>query len=90
VRVSVDYAGYRGDETPLRIRFGPRLVEIIEALDRWFAPDHRYFKVRAVDGIRILQNDVTSGEWKMTCSSASRMRSDAEAHRCVGAIVPSF
>jgi hypothetical protein len=34
VRVSVEcYAGHRGDETPLRIRFGERLVEIIEVLD---------------------------------------------------------
>jgi hypothetical protein len=67
VRVSVEcYAGHRGDETPLRIRFGERVVEIIEVLDRWLAPDHRYFKVRALDGIYILRNDVTSGEWEVT------------------------
>jgi hypothetical protein len=67
VRVSVEcYAGYRGDETPLRIGFGERLVEIIEVLDRWLAPDHRYFKVRAVEGVYILRKDVTSGDWEMT------------------------
>jgi len=67
VRVSVEcYAGYRGDETPLRIRFGERVVEIIEVVDRWLAPDHRYFNVRAVDGVYILRNDVTSGEWEVT------------------------
>jgi hypothetical protein len=65
--VSVEcHAGYRGDETPLRFRLGERVVEIIEVLDRWLAPDHRYFKVRTADGIYILQNDVTSGEWEVT------------------------
>jgi hypothetical protein len=67
LRVSVEcVAGYRGDETPLRFRLGERVVEIIEELDRWLAPDHRYFKVRTADGIYILRNDVTSGEWEVT------------------------
>ena len=65
--VSVEcYAGYRGDETPLRFRLGERVVEIIEELERWLAPDHRYVKVRTADGIYILRNDVTSGEWEVT------------------------
>jgi hypothetical protein len=29
-------------------------------LDRWLAPDHRYVKMRAVNGIYIVRNDVTS------------------------------
>jgi len=33
---------------------------------RWLAPDHRYFKLRASDGIYILRNDVTSGSWELT------------------------
>jgi hypothetical protein len=67
LHVSVEcYAGYRGDETPLRFQLGERVVEIIEELDRWLAPDHRYFKVRTADGIYILRNDVTSGEWEVT------------------------
>jgi hypothetical protein len=65
--VSVEcYAGYRGDETPLRFQLGERVVEIIEELDRWLAPDHRSFKVRTADGIYVLRNDVTSGEWEVT------------------------
>jgi hypothetical protein len=65
--VSVEcYAGYRGEETPVRFRFGDRLIEIDKVLDRWLAPDYRYFKVRTREGSYILRNDITSGEWKPT------------------------
>ena len=40
------YSGYRGEETPRRLTFGVRVIEVTEVLDRWLAPDHRYFKVR--------------------------------------------
>ena len=65
--ISVEcYAGYRGEETPVRFRLGDRLCEVGEVLDRWLAPDHRYFKVRTVEGRYILRNDVTSGAWELT------------------------
>lgn len=65
--ISVEcYAGYRGEETPVRFRLGGRLIEVDEVLDRWLAPDHRYFKVRTGDGIYILRNDITSGVWELT------------------------
>ena len=60
-------AGYRGEETPVRFRLGDRLVEVREVLDRWLAPDHRYFKVKTSEGETcILRNDVTSGGWELT------------------------
>lgn len=65
--VSVEcYAGYRGEETPVRFRLGDRLIEVDDVLDRWLAPDHRYFKVRTGEGICILRNDVRSGGWELT------------------------
>jgi len=66
--VEVDcYAGYRGEETPRRVRLGSRTIEVVEVLDRWLAPDHRYFKLRCDDGGEyILRHDVPSGRWKMT------------------------
>jgi hypothetical protein len=60
------YAGYRGEETPVRFVLGDRSVEVMEVLDCWLAPDHRYFKVRAADGVYILRNDVTTGNWELT------------------------
>ncbi len=58
--------GYRGEETPVRFRLSERLIEIGEVLDRWLAPDRRYFKVQTAEGIYILRNDITSGEWELT------------------------
>jgi hypothetical protein len=67
-RVAVDcYAGYRGEETPVRFRLGEQTAEVQEMLDRWLAPDHRYFKIRTADGDTcILRHDVSSGEWELT------------------------
>lgn len=61
------YAGHRGDETPRVLLFGDRRVQVAEVLDRWLAPDHRYFKLRADDGhVYIVRHDVGSQVWEMT------------------------
>ncbi|MCU0540053.1 MAG: hypothetical protein MUF46_09250 [Desulfobacterales bacterium] len=65
------YAGYRGEETPRAIRFGERRVVAVEVLDRWLAPDHRYFKIRGDDGgLYIIRHDVVSLEWELTFYAA--------------------
>ncbi len=61
------YAGHRGEETPRRLWLGDRAVEVVEILDRWLAPDHRYFKVRGDDGnVYILRHDPGTDRWEMT------------------------
>lgn len=61
------YAGYRGEETPRRLFLGARKIEVIEVLDRWLAPDHRYFKIRGDDrGLYIIRHDTATGEWELT------------------------
>ena len=65
------YAGYRGEETPRRFHLGERTVEVAEVVDRWLAPDHRYFKVRGDDGARyILRHDPDAGDWELTLYEA--------------------
>jgi hypothetical protein len=60
------YAGHRGEETPRRFHLGERAVEVAEVLDRWLAPDHRYFKVRGGEGATyLLRHDVVSGRWEL-------------------------
>ena len=60
------YAGYRGDEEPRAFALGERRLEVLEILDRWLAPDHRYFKVAASDGdTYILRHDNVTGEWTL-------------------------
>ena len=61
------YAGHRGEETPRRLWFDGRAVALVEVLDCWLAPDHRYFKMRAEDGATyILRQDAASGRWELT------------------------
>ncbi len=61
------YAGYRGEETPRRFWIGERAIEVAEVLDRWLAPDHRYFKVRGDDGdAYILRHDSAADRWELT------------------------
>jgi len=61
------YAGYRGEEEPRRFHIGQRRVDVVEIVDRWTAPDHRYFKCRGSDGdIYILRHDVARDLWELT------------------------
>lgn len=65
--VKVDcYAGYRGEETPRRFEIDGRRVEVVEVIDRWFGPDHRYFKVRGDDGaVYLLRSDDAANRWEL-------------------------
>jgi hypothetical protein len=61
------YAGHRGEETPRRFWLSGVAIDIAEVVDRWLAPDHRYFKVQDSRGDRfILREDVTSQRWELT------------------------
>ncbi len=61
------YSGYRGEETPQAVWIGGRRIAVAEVLDRWLAPDHRYFKLRGDDqGIYIIREEVASLEWQVT------------------------
>ena len=66
-RVRVEcYAGYRGEEKPRRFFREERKLEIIQVLDRWLDPNHRYFKVRADDEeVYLLRHDPNTGEWEL-------------------------
>ena len=68
MRIQVEcYAGYRGEETPRSIQIGERRVQVAEILDRWLAPDHRYFKFESTDGDQwIIRHDSFSAQWELT------------------------
>jgi hypothetical protein len=65
--ISVEcYAGYRADETPRRFRLGGRTFDVVEVLDCWLAPEHRYFKCRVAGGdTYLLGHDVTNDRWRL-------------------------
>lgn len=61
------HAGYRGEQEPRRVHFSGRVIEVEEILDRWLAPDHRYFKLRGDDGaVYIVRHDEGQGLWELT------------------------
>jgi hypothetical protein len=73
------YAGHRGEETPRRFFVGERPVEVIEVLDRWLGPEHRYFKVRGDDGdVYILRYDAATNQWELTMFARQGRRQGRE------------
>jgi hypothetical protein len=60
------YAGYRAEEEPRAFTLGETRFAVLEILDRWMAPEHRYFKVKADDGrTLVLRHATASGEWEL-------------------------
>ncbi len=66
------YAGYRGEETPRRLFFKEQQIEVVEILDRWLAPDHRYFKFKGSDSaLYIIRHDVQRDQWELIMFDAT-------------------
>jgi hypothetical protein len=60
------HAGHRGEETPRRLDLGGRRVEVVEVIDRWYGPDHRYFKLLGADGaVYLVRHDETADRWEL-------------------------
>jgi hypothetical protein len=67
------YAGYRGDQRPLRFTLGERTYEILEVEDQWYSPGAGYFRVRAEDGnVYILRRDEVQDRWTLEGFRAPR------------------
>jgi hypothetical protein len=61
------YAGHRGEETPRVLILDERRIAVARVLDRWLAPDHRYFKVEGDDGdTYIVRYSVADEQWELT------------------------
>lgn len=64
------YSGYRSEETPRRFWLGGQCVQVEKVLDRWLAPDHRYFKLLGDDGaLYILRHCERRQHWELTLFS---------------------
>lgn len=73
MQIRVDcHAGYRGEESPRCIHLADNKVEVLEVLDRWLAPDHRYFKIFGDDeATYIIRHDSVSGQWELVFYQAA-------------------
>ena len=67
VNVEVEcYAGYRGDERPVRVRLGEQVLEVAAVEDRWYSPGETYFRVRVEGGDRyVLKRNDAQDVWSM-------------------------
>lgn len=67
------YAGYRGNERPVRFVLGERTYEVREIEDQWYSPGAVYFRVHADDGsLYILRHDEILDEWTLEGFRARR------------------
>ena len=64
MKVQVDcYAGYRGDQRPLRFTLAGRCYEVREITDQWYSPGAYYLRVVAEDGnLYVLRHEEGPGE----------------------------
>jgi hypothetical protein len=60
------YAGYKGEERPMRVLFGERKEEVKIVEDRWYSPGATYFRVVVESGDRyILRRDDAQDVWSL-------------------------
>ena len=60
------YAGYKGDERPVRLHFGEKGLEILETEDRWYAPGATFFRVLVEGGDRyVLRHEEAQDVWSL-------------------------
>jgi hypothetical protein len=65
------YAGHRGEETPRALIIDDRRIEVVDVIDRWLAPNHRYFKLMGDDGdLYIVRHDPAADTWELTMFKA--------------------
>ena len=60
------YSGHKADQYPTRFTLHGRTFQVEEVVDRWYGPDHAYFKVRADDThIYLLKHSPAEDEWSL-------------------------
>ncbi len=61
------YAGYRGEQRPVRFYLHKRCIEVTEIIDQWYGSDYRYCKLRGDDNnVYILRHSMKEEFWEMT------------------------
>jgi hypothetical protein len=66
------YAGYKGDERPVRIFLEDHPVEVAEVEDRWYSPGSTYFRVVVSSGERyVLRRDEGQDVWTLEAYRSS-------------------
>lgn len=60
------YAGYKGDERPVRLEIADCMVDVAEVEDRWYSPGATYFRVLLANGERyVLRREDAQDLWTL-------------------------
>ena len=60
------YAGYKGDERPVRLQIDEQMVDVAEVEDRWYSPGATYFRVLLANGERyVLRREEAQDLWTL-------------------------
>lgn len=72
LRVRVEcYAGYKGDERPIRVHLGGRSREVVTIEDRWYSPGATFFRVVVDGGERyVLHHEEGQDFWSLSAFRA--------------------
>lgn len=57
------YAGWRGEERPVRLRLEGAVLEVEQVLERWRSPEGAGFRLRAGGLEIVLREDAALGLW---------------------------
>jgi hypothetical protein len=60
------YSGYKADESPRKLVFAARTLDIVDIEDRWYSPGATYFRVRVTGGDRyVLRHLEAQDVWSL-------------------------
>jgi hypothetical protein len=75
------YAGYKGDQYPLRVFFRGRLAEVTAVEDRWYSPGSLYFRVLMNTGERyVLRHEEAQDQWTLEAFRAANSCFDTKVN----------
>lgn len=67
------YAGYKGDERPVKLQIGNDLVEVADVEDRWYSPGATFFRLLLANGERyILRREDAQDVWTLEAFRSPR------------------
>lgn len=73
------YAGYKGDERPVRVLFRDLTMEVAAIEDRWYSPGCTYFRVLLSTGERyVLRRQEAQDIWTIEAFRASQRYIDTK------------
>ena len=65
------YAGYKGDERPMRVHLGDRPLQVVAIEDRWYSPGITFFRVVVEGGHRyVLHREDGQDFWSLSAYRA--------------------